>query len=61
MAGGAQPVWARNGREFFYQVPPGTYDVSLDGQRFLMIKDVEPIDVRARSYRSFSSSTGPRN
>jgi serine/threonine-protein kinase len=73
--GGAQPVWARNGKELFYLEPngalmsvrveqgtawsastptklmtgpyyhgtgsvntPPTYDVSLDGKRFLMIK-----------------------
>ncbi|MGH9256213.1 MAG: hypothetical protein ACRD3C_16780, partial [Vicinamibacterales bacterium] len=69
--GGTRPLWARNGRELFYYVPPGTivavpiqagspfaagtprplfigdyqmpvagraYDVSPDGQRFLMIK-----------------------
>jgi serine/threonine-protein kinase len=74
-AGGAKPLWARNGRELFYFDPGGvlmavaiqaattfsagnpaklldakyfvggpnvggrTYDVSPDGQRFLMIKD----------------------
>jgi hypothetical protein len=73
--GGAEPVWARNGRELFYRngdkmmavdittqpsITAGSprllfegryefsgngdsgYDVSLDGQRFLMIQPVEP-------------------
>ena len=72
--GGTRPVWARNGRELFYYLPPGVvmsatvsadtgfassvpravlkgnylspnagrmYDVSPDGQRFLMMKDAE--------------------
>jgi serine/threonine-protein kinase len=72
-AGGAQPLWARNGQELFYVSPAGAimrvgvergpswvatpptmlvkegyatrgnrgrmYDISSDGQRFLMIKD----------------------
>ena len=70
--GGTRPLWARNGRELFYLLPPGrvmsvpiqpgttfsagnpqlvfdgpyvapnsgrTYDVSPNGERFLMIKD----------------------
>ncbi|HET9387613.1 MAG TPA: protein kinase, partial [Gemmatimonadales bacterium] len=70
--GGTRPLWARNGRELFYLVPPGrvmsvpvqdgasfvagnpklvfegsylapntsrTYDVSPNGERFLMIKE----------------------
>jgi serine/threonine-protein kinase len=75
--GGRQPVWARDGRELFYLVPPGrimsapiqpgasfvagnpqlvvngpyvapnaarTYDVSPNGERFLMIKDAAASD-----------------
>ena len=85
--GGTQPLWARNGRELFYEsmgtlmrVPVKTgstfergtpekvfdapylvrqldqargrlYDVSADGQRFLMIKDTSVADERPPSAR----------
>jgi serine/threonine-protein kinase len=75
--GGTRPSWARNGRELFYYVEPGTvmsvpvdaastfsagtprllfkgpylspqagrtYEVSLDGQRFLLIKEARSQD-----------------
>jgi serine/threonine-protein kinase len=35
-AGGTRPVWTRSGRELLGR----TYDVSPDGKRFLMIKNV---------------------
>src|SRR4029453_3390281 len=85
-SGGRQPLWARNGRELFYEsmgtlmrVPlmmtgstlkPGTplkvlegpyfygagfggrtYDVSPDGKRFLMIKEIGGMDKPTPSAR----------
>jgi serine/threonine-protein kinase len=82
--GGTRPLWARNGRELFYYLEPGTvitvpiesgatfvagtpnkalagayvaplegrtYDVSLDGRRFLMLKNAETTNQTATTPR----------
>jgi hypothetical protein len=44
---GRQPLWARNGQELLGRM----YDMSADGQRLLVIKEISAADERPPSPR----------